>query len=61
MYQWKRTNQITVLECVKHLKVTFSLTTFQVGNKLPEAIDTGQGHQTLRVLLPGVPKHKSRC
>ena len=52
--QWNGVGHGAVLERVQHLEVAAGLTPVEVGNVLPEAIDTGQGHQPLRVKLPGV-------
>lgn len=48
-----------VLEGVEHLEVATSLAPVEVGDILPETIDTGEGHQSLRVKLPGVPALRS--
>lgn len=43
-----------VLERVQHLQVPPGLAPLQVGHVLPETVHAGQGHQPLRVQLPGV-------
>ena len=44
-----------VLERVQHLEIAAGLAPLEVGDVLPETIDTREGHQPLRVELPGVP------
>jgi len=47
--------QFAVLESIEHLQVTFALTAFKVGHMLPEAIDTRECQESVRVDLPCVP------
>jgi hypothetical protein len=44
-----------VLERVQHLQVASGLTPLEVGDVLPEPIHTSEGHEPLRIELPGVP------
>jgi len=47
--------QFAVLKSIEHLQVTFALTAFKVGDMLPEAIDTSECQEPVRVNLPCVP------
>jgi hypothetical protein len=47
-----------VLEGIQHLKVAAGFTPLQVRDVLPESVDAGEGHQPLRVELPGVSETK---
>lgn len=49
------TYQATVFQSIEHLNVAASLAPLQVAHILPESVYTSQGHQPLRVELPGVP------
>jgi hypothetical protein len=53
------TYHFAVLESIEHLKVATSLAPVEVGDVLPETIDTRECHQPLRVQLPGVPASRS--
>jgi hypothetical protein len=47
--------QFAEFKSIKHLEVAACLTPLEVRDILPEAINTGQGHEPLRVQFPGVP------
>lgn len=51
----KPTYQTTILESIKHLEVSSGFAPLEIGDMLPEAINSRQCHQPLRVELPGVP------
>ncbi|BAT02658.1 Os07g0616850, partial [Oryza sativa Japonica Group] len=52
--QWNGGSHLAVLEGVQHLQVAACLTPVEVGDILPETVDTGESHQPLRVELPCV-------
>jgi len=55
--QEKNAYSFSVLECIKHFKIATALT---AGNMLPEAINSCNGQQPLRVNLPCLPAEESK-
>lgn len=48
--------QLTVLESIKHFKVSTALKTIKVRYMFPEPIDSSQGQKPLRVNFPCIPE-----
>lgn len=52
----KQTYQLTVLESIKHFKVSTALKSIKVRYMFPEPIDSSQGQKPLRVNFPCIPE-----
>lgn len=51
--------QFAIFECIEHFQIATALTMIKVGNMLPEAINSGESQEPLRVNFPGIPEKAS--